>query len=47
MAIFNFPIQSEDHTKHAVRAARKILKRWRVERETLAERFGLAAANLA
>ncbi len=46
MAVFNFPIQSEDHAKHAVRAAREILKRWRIERETLVERFGLAGSDL-
>jgi len=43
MAVFNFPIKREDHAKRAVRAAREILKRWRVERETLAERFSLGS----
>jgi adenylate cyclase len=43
MAVFNFPIKREDHAKRAVRAAREILKRWRIERETLAERFSLGS----
>jgi adenylate cyclase len=46
MAVFNFPIRSEDHTKHAVRAAREIQSRWRTERETLGEAFGLAGGDL-
>jgi adenylate cyclase len=43
MAVFNFPIKREDHAKRAVRAAREILKRWRIERETLAQRFSLGS----
>src|SRR6266853_6925010 len=33
MAVFNFPIRSEDHASHAVRAAREIQRRWRRARE--------------
>jgi adenylate cyclase len=46
MAVFNFPIQSEDHATHAVRAAREIQRRWRLVRETLAESLGLAGGDL-
>src|SRR5881392_1552824 len=46
MAVFNFPIKRADHAKLAVRAAREILKRWRIERETLVQRFGLVGAEL-
>src|SRR6476661_102695 len=46
MAVFNFPIRSEDHATRAVRAAREIQKRWRVARETLAESLDLAGCEL-
>jgi len=46
MAVFNFPIRSEDHTRRAVRAAREIQRRWRVEREKLVEQLGLAGCDL-
>jgi adenylate cyclase len=46
MAVFNFPIQSEDHTRRAVRAAREIQRRWQLARETLAEALGLAGGDL-
>src|SRR5882757_6119674 len=46
MAVFNFPIKSEDHTRKAVAAARQIQTRWRAGRETLAEGLGLAGADL-
>src|SRR5439155_2960935 len=46
MAVFNFPIKRADHAKLAVRAAREILKRWRIEREILVQRFGLVGAEL-
>ena len=46
MAVFNFPIRSEDHARHAVRAAREIQRRWRLARETLVETLGLAGSDL-
>ena len=46
MAVFNFPIKSADHAIRAVRAAREIQSRWRVEREGLVERLGLAGRDL-
>jgi adenylate cyclase len=46
MAVFNFPIRTEDHTKNAVRAAREIQSRWRMELETLVEGLGLAGGEL-
>ena len=35
MAIFNFPIQQEDHPARAVLTARKIQERWSARRKTL------------
>jgi adenylate cyclase len=46
MAVFNFPIRTEHHARNAVRAAREIQSRWRVERATLAEALGLAGGDL-
>jgi adenylate cyclase len=46
MAVFNFPIRRDDHTKCAVLAAREIQKRWRAKRETLVEAFGLPGNEL-
>jgi adenylate cyclase len=46
MAVFNFPIRTEHHARNAVRAAREIQSRWRVERETLAAALGLAGSDL-
>jgi len=46
MAVFNFPIRSEDHAGNAVRAAREIQRRWRVEREGLVEAMGLEGRDL-
>jgi class 3 adenylate cyclase len=46
MAVFNFPIRSEDRARHAVRAAREIQRRWHLARETLAESLGLAGDDL-
>ena len=46
MAVFNFPIRRDDHTRHAVFAAREIQRRWRAKRETLVEAFGLTASDL-
>lgn len=46
MAVFNFPIRSEDHARNAVRAAREIQRRWCAERATLVEGLGLAGHDL-
>jgi len=46
MAVFNFPIKNADHAISAVRAARDIQNRWRVEREGLIDRLGLAGRDL-
>ena len=46
MAVFNFPIRSEDHARHAVRAAREIQRRWHLARETLAESLHLTGGDL-
>ena len=46
MAVFNFPIRSENHARDAVRAAREIQRRWGLEREKLVEGLGLAGADL-
>ena len=46
MAVFNFPIRSENHARDAVRAAREIQRRWGLEREKLVEGLGLADADL-
>jgi adenylate cyclase len=40
MAIFNFPIERNDHARQAVRAARTIQQRWRERREFLVESAG-------
>jgi adenylate cyclase len=40
MAVFNFPIQRDDHTKQALRTARMIQSRWRDRRETLPDAAG-------
>ena len=46
MAVFNFPIRTEDHARHAVRTAREIQRRWHLARETLAESLGLTGCDL-
>jgi adenylate cyclase len=46
MAVFNFPIRTGDHARNAVRAARQIQSRWRVEREKLVEGLGLPGREL-
>jgi len=35
MAVFNFPIRQDDHTRQAVLAARALQDRWRARQETL------------
>jgi adenylate cyclase len=44
MAVFNFPIRTEDHARNAVRAAREIQRRWQTEREKLVD--GVAGQDL-
>jgi adenylate cyclase len=46
MAVFNFPIRSENHANHAVFAAREIQQRWRAEREKLAKTLGVNSSEL-
>lgn len=46
MAVFNFPLKRDDHTRRALSAAREIQGNWRVRRETLAEAHGLTACEL-
>jgi adenylate cyclase len=46
LAIFNFPIKHEDHTGHAVAAARRIQELWRKRREQLSHAFGAEAATI-
>jgi adenylate cyclase len=46
MAVFNFPIKIENHAGNAVRAAREIQRRWRVERDRLVEVPGLEGRDL-
>ena len=46
MAVFNFPIRRDDHTKQAVLAARAIQERWSARHETLVESPDLADGTL-
>lgn len=46
MAIFNFPMQRDDHARNAVLAARKIQKNWRAKREILVKAHGLTVNEL-
>jgi adenylate cyclase len=46
MAVFNFPIRSENHANRAVFAAREIQQRWRAEREKLAKTLGVNSSEL-
>jgi class 3 adenylate cyclase len=46
LAVFNFPIKREDHTAHAVAAARGIQELWRARREELSHVFGADAATI-
>ena len=40
MAVFNFPINRDDHAAQAVRAARALQERWRARRELLSKSLG-------
>lgn len=46
MAVFNFPIRSDDHAVLAVRAAREIQRTWSARRETLAGTASLSGDEL-
>lgn len=46
MAVFNFPIRHEDHTRLALKAARAIQSRWSARCETLAESASLKGREL-
>jgi adenylate cyclase len=46
MAVFNFPIRRDDHTRQAVLAARTIQSRWRARREALVEAVGLTSGQI-
>lgn len=46
MAVFNFPIRRDDHTRRAVRSAREIQRSWRAKREMLAEAASLNIGEL-
>ena len=46
MAVFNFPLQRDDHVRNAVLAARDIQKNWRERRDSLAAALGLNAGEL-
>jgi adenylate cyclase len=46
MAVFNFPLQRDDHARKAVLAARELQNNWRERREELAQALGLTAAEL-
>ena len=46
MAVFNFPLQREQHVRNAVLAARDIQKNWRDRREALVAAYGLTASEL-
>jgi class 3 adenylate cyclase len=45
MAVFNFPIEQQDHASQAVRAARQIQQRCNDKRQSLIDEFGLSAAD--
>jgi len=46
MAVFNFPIRQDDHTRQAVLAARAIQERWSARHQMLVETLGLAEVAL-
>ena len=45
MAVFNFPIQQDDHARKAVLVARTIQQRWATRREAIAREAGSAGAE--
>jgi len=46
MAVFNFPLQRENHARNALLAAREIQQKWRERRDNLAAALGLNASEL-
>jgi adenylate cyclase len=46
MAVFNFPLQRENHARNALLAAREIQNNWRERRDGLAAALGLNASDL-
>jgi class 3 adenylate cyclase len=46
MAVFNFPLRRDEHTRNAVLAARKLQESWGARRKTLVEAHGLSASEL-
>jgi adenylate cyclase len=46
MAVFNFPLQRDDHARNALLAAREIQNNWRERRDSLAGTLGLTAGEL-
>ena len=46
MAIFNFPIEHDDHARQAVLTARAIQRRWSARQQTLVEALGIAGGEL-
>jgi adenylate cyclase len=46
MAVFNFPLQRENHARNALLAAREIQNKWRERRDSLAGALGLSASEL-
>jgi class 3 adenylate cyclase len=46
MAVFNFPLQRDDHARNALLAARDIQNNWRERRDDLAAALGLNASEL-
>jgi adenylate cyclase len=46
MAVFNFPLQRDDHPRNALLAARDIQNNWRERRDNLAAALGLNASEL-
>jgi class 3 adenylate cyclase len=45
MAVFNFPIQQNDHARQAILAAREIQRCWHAKRDGLVEAFGLSGSE--
>jgi class 3 adenylate cyclase len=46
MAVFNFPMQRDEHARNALIAAREIQNHWRERRDSLAGSLGLSSGEL-
>jgi adenylate cyclase len=46
MAVFNFPIRQDDHAAQALRAARRMQRRWRARRAELVEGLDVGEGSL-